>query len=73
VPRGCGFSVGGETRQWDVGKAMIFDDMTMHEAWNDSSAMRVVVIADLWHPELSPAVRREIEALMGCSELAEAT
>ncbi|MGN6154679.1 MAG: aspartyl/asparaginyl beta-hydroxylase domain-containing protein [Sphingomicrobium sp.] len=72
VPDDCGFAVGGETRRWEVGKAMIFDDMTMHEAWNDSSAMRVVVIADVWRPELSASERREIEALMDCSEVARA-
>lgn len=71
VPVGCGFRVGGETRQWEAGKAMVFDDMTMHEAWNDSSSMRVVVIADLWRPELGPAMRREVEALMDCSVVAE--
>jgi aspartyl/asparaginyl beta-hydroxylase (cupin superfamily) len=32
VPDNCGFRVGGETRQWEPGKALIFDDMTTHEA-----------------------------------------
>lgn len=71
VPNGCGFRVGGETRQWEVGKAMVFDDMTMHEAWNDGGSMRVVVIADMWRPELSFPMRQEIEALMDCADLAD--
>ncbi|HWI77126.1 MAG TPA: aspartyl/asparaginyl beta-hydroxylase domain-containing protein [Sphingomicrobium sp.] len=71
VPNNCGFRVGGEMREWEVGKAMIFDDMTMHEAWNDSSSMRVVVIADLWRPELGAAERQGIEALMDCADVAE--
>lgn len=70
VPGQCGFSVGGETRHWQVGKVMVFDDMTTHEAWNDSDETRVVLIADLWRPELNLAERLGIESLMDCSGLA---
>ena len=72
VPDSCGFRVGGETRAWQAGKALIFDDMTTHEAWNDSSSSRVVLIVDLWRPELSRSERRAIEELMDCSDLARA-
>ena len=70
VPDRCGFRVGGEPREWEVGRAMVFDDMTTHEAWNDSDEIRVVLIADLWRPELSMSERREIEELMNCADLA---
>jgi aspartate beta-hydroxylase len=66
VPADCGFRVGGEARSWEVGKAMVFDDMTLHEAWNDSDRIRVVLIADLWRPELSPLERRGVADLMTC-------
>lgn len=69
VPDNCGFRVGGEMRQWEVGKAMVFDDMTTHEAWNDSDRIRVVLIADLWRPELSLAARAEVTALMDCPDV----
>jgi hypothetical protein len=72
VPADCGFRVGGESRYWEVGKAMIFDDMTTHEAWNDSGSMRVIVIADLWRPELRPSMRSGVEALMDSSDLGQA-
>ena len=36
VPPGCGFRVGGETREWTVGQAFAFDDTIEHEAWNRS-------------------------------------
>ena len=72
MPDSCGFRVGGETRAWQAGKALIFDDMTTHEAWNDSSSSRVVLIVDLWRPELSRSERRAIEELMDCSDLARA-
>ena len=55
VPQGCGFRVGGETRQWEVGKAFAFDDTIEHEAWNDSDEMRAVLIFDVWNPHLSAA------------------
>lgn len=70
VPDRCGFKVGGETREWEVGRAMVFDDMTTHEAWNDSGETRVVLIADLWRPELSVSERRGVEELMDCAGLA---
>lgn len=60
VPPGCGFRVGGETREWVEGKAFAFDDTIEHEAWNDSDARRAVLIIDAWNPHLSP---RECEAI----------
>ena len=61
--------VGGETRSWEPGKALIFDDMTMHEAWNDSERIRVILIADLWRPELSTAERATVTELMSCEDI----
>jgi aspartyl/asparaginyl beta-hydroxylase (cupin superfamily)/Flp pilus assembly protein TadD len=55
VPPGCGFRVGGETREWKVGTAWVFDDTIEHEAWNDSDAPRAIF--DVWHPELSTLER----------------
>jgi len=63
VPEGCGFRVGNETREWVPGKAWVFDDTIEHEAWNDSDQLRVVLIFDIWHPQLSPAEREMITAL----------
>jgi aspartate beta-hydroxylase len=69
VPDNCWFCVGGETRLWETGKALVFDDMTMHEAWNDSDGIRVVLIADLWRPELSLAERVAVTQLMSCPHI----
>ncbi|OYY75985.1 MAG: hypothetical protein B7Y43_16775 [Sphingomonas sp. 28-62-20] len=52
IPPGCGFRVGGETRQWQEGVAFVFDDTIEHEAWNDSDAPRIVLIFDVWNPHL---------------------
>lgn len=63
VPPGCGFRVGNETRQWEVGKMLIFDDTMEHEAWNDSNEDRVVLIFDVWRPEITPDERAAIVAV----------
>ena len=67
VPPGCGFRVGNETREWEVGKLIIFDDSIEHEAWNDGAEDRVVLIFDIWRPELTEQERREVTALFSAS------
>ena len=67
VPPGCWFRVGDERRDWEVGKAWVFDDTIEHEAANPSDALRVVLIVDTWHPDLSPAERAAVTASMVAS------
>lgn len=55
VPPGCGFRVGGETREWVEGTAFAFDDSIDHEAWNNSDQIRIILITDVWNPHLSAA------------------
>lgn len=57
VPPGCRLRVGAETRDVEEGKAMIFDDSIEHEAWNDGTSVRAVLLFEIWRPELSPAER----------------
>lgn len=57
VPPGCGFRVGGEQRQWEPGKAFVFDDTIEHTAWNDSDEPRAVFIFDIWNPHVSEEER----------------
>jgi aspartate beta-hydroxylase len=63
IPEGCGFRVGGETREWKVGEAFAFDDTIEHEAWNDSDEMRIVLIFDVWNPHISEAERGLLQNL----------
>ena len=72
VPPDCGFRVGNEVRQWEVGKLLIFDDTIEHEAWNDSDEDRVVLIFDVWRPELTPDERIAIEAIFTQIDSAQA-
>jgi aspartyl/asparaginyl beta-hydroxylase (cupin superfamily) len=63
VPPGCGFRVGGERREWQPGKAFIFDDTIEHEAWNDSDLPRAVLILDIWSPLLGAAEREFVRSV----------
>ncbi len=63
VPQGCGFRVGNDTRRWEAGKALIFDDTIEHEAWNDGKEDRIVLIFDIWRPELTADERRAVTAM----------
>ncbi|MGH8196396.1 MAG: aspartyl/asparaginyl beta-hydroxylase domain-containing protein [Woeseiaceae bacterium] len=64
VPPGCHFRVGNEERRWERGKAWVFDDTIEHEAWNSSDETRVILIFDIWRPELSDEERNLVTALM---------
>lgn len=63
VPAGCGFRVGNETREWVPGQILIFDDTIEHEAWNDSTEDRLVLIFDIWRPELTEDERFAVTAM----------
>jgi len=63
VPPGCGFRVGGEVREWREGELLVFDDSVEHEAWNLGSSERIILIFDVWRPELDPDERRAVTAL----------
>jgi aspartate beta-hydroxylase len=63
IPPNCALRVGNETRAWRAGEIVLFDDSIEHEAWNSSSEPRIVMIFDIWRPELSPK-ERELVAKM---------
>jgi aspartyl/asparaginyl beta-hydroxylase (cupin superfamily) len=63
VPDGCRLRVGNETRAVRPGEAMLFDDSIEHEAWNDSDDVRVVLLFEVWRPELTPQERAGLTAL----------
>lgn len=62
IPSGAGIRVGGETRTWEPGECLVFEDSFEHEVWNDSDERRVVLIVDLWHPDLSLLEREALTA-----------
>jgi aspartyl/asparaginyl beta-hydroxylase (cupin superfamily) len=63
VPTGCWLRVGNETRQWEEGKLIIFDDSFEHEAKNPSDQLRIILLFDIWRPELGKGEREGISAI----------
>lgn len=63
TPPGCRLRVGNEVRQWEAGKLLIFDDSIEHEAWNEGSETRVVLLFEIWRPEISAADREALTVL----------
>lgn len=63
VPPDCRLRVGNHTHPVEAGHAMIFDDSILHEAWNDSDDTRVVLLFEIWRPELSAAERDALTRL----------
>jgi aspartyl/asparaginyl beta-hydroxylase (cupin superfamily) len=63
VPRDCGIRVGAESRVWEEGRCLVFDDSFEHEVWNGGEETRIVLLLDIWHPDLTPAERYALEEL----------
>ena len=60
VPEGdCRIRVGdAPPRPWVTGEVLLFDDSFEHEVWNETDAARLVLIVDLWHPDLATDAQR---------------
>ena len=41
-----------DTIHWTEGKAFIFDDSFEHEVEHNAESIRMILIADFWHPDL---------------------
>lgn len=65
VPDRCRLRVGNHERAVEAGKALLFDDSILHEAWNDSDETRVVLLLEVWHPALDEAERDALTAMFG--------
>lgn len=63
VPEKTFIRVDQEIRSWKEGEVMIFDDSFEHEVWHNGSDFRLVLIVDLWHPELTAAEKRSLPAI----------
>jgi aspartate beta-hydroxylase len=62
IPDGCGIRVGEETRHWEPGQVLAFDDSFEHEAWNRGDRERGVLIFEVWNPALSEPEREGLQA-----------
>jgi aspartyl/asparaginyl beta-hydroxylase (cupin superfamily) len=65
VPENCGaLRVGNEERPWVEGELLIFDDSIEHEAWNASQKERVILLFEIWRPEIDDDDRELISAIL---------
>jgi hypothetical protein len=49
-PQVAGLRVGSQTRGWQEGACLLFDDTQEHAAWNLGASTRVVLLVDLLRP-----------------------
>lgn len=56
----CWFRVGSELRGWVDGVPLVFDDSINHEAKNDGHHERVILLWEIWRPEIDAADREAI-------------
>lgn len=59
----CSLRVGSETREWIAGTPLIFDDSIEHEAHNSGQQERVVLLFEIWRPEIDLADRAMISQI----------
>src|SRR5262245_52923223 len=63
VPGKCRFRVGNETRDWVAGRGWAFDDSIEPAAWNGNNPPRVILLFDVWRPELTAEERQLVVSL----------
>jgi ornithine lipid ester-linked acyl 2-hydroxylase len=56
IPDNCAIRIGDETRTWQEGKCLIFNDTIEHEAWNRSDRDRIILLLDFKPLDRSTAV-----------------
>jgi hypothetical protein len=59
----CAIRVGNETRGWEQGKLLIFDDSIEHEAWNRGNDTRIILLFEIWRPEIGEDERRALTSI----------
>jgi len=60
VPPGCALRVADETRHWEEGKCLVFDDTVEHEAWNNSKECRGTLMLDFARPGITEFSRDSV-------------
>ncbi|XP_038622404.1 aspartyl/asparaginyl beta-hydroxylase isoform X2 [Tachyglossus aculeatus] len=64
VPQqGCRLRCAQDTTTWAEGKVLIFDDSFEHEVWQEATSLRLILIVDVWHPELTTQQRQSLPAI----------
>ena len=61
----CGLRVGDQIRAWEEGKVIVLDDSYEHEVWNETDDVRVLLLVDVWHPDVRKVERERIGRMFG--------
>ena len=69
VPPDCMLRAGNRLRPWREGELLIFDDSMEHEAWNRSDRQRVILLFEIWRPEISAADREALTLLLEAANI----
>lgn len=64
VPPDCYLRVGERTIHWEEGKIVVFDDTVEHEAKNGSKQDRLVLIFEIWKPDVSEVERLHVRRML---------
>ncbi|XP_068233180.1 aspartyl/asparaginyl beta-hydroxylase-like isoform X2 [Palaemon carinicauda] len=63
IPSGVQMRVADQMVNWEEGKIFIFDDSWEHEVWHNGTTKRLVLIVDVWHPELTDHEKKSLSPL----------
>ena len=67
----CRLTIGDETRQWINGEVMVFDTSLMHDAVNEADTTRYILMARIWHPDLTEVERNALQYIYDCLSVPE--
>lgn len=56
----CGLRVGNSVRAYQYNNSLVFDDAYDHEVWNETKETRVVLLLDIWHPDIAQIEKEAI-------------
>lgn len=69
VPDGdCAMRVADSERHWVEGESTVFNDFLQHEVWNRTDGERLILLVDVWHPDITPQERKLLEAIHWMAE-----
>lgn len=60
---GVHMEISGHSLHWEEGRCIVFDDSYEHEVWHRGREPRIVLIFDVWHPDLTPEDVRALARL----------
>lgn len=60
-----GMAVGDQKVTWTPGVPIYFDDCYEHKVWNKTPENRVVLLFDMWHPDIKDEEKKAIKDMFG--------